>query len=535
MAWDQPGEAGAHGGAGGFAVPPMPSRPPTPPVPPDPVRAVAVALLNLSGLGLGYALLRRWWFAAACWAATGALLAVALPADPDGVPAGAVAGYLALLGLAAVHGGLRGLRARLAWPPRSPVAALLGLALLAAPAGGYALYDGARDEAVQRMLLDRLDRADRLVSAAGHRPFRAAGGDYRRALDAYRDLLDDHPGSRAARRVPDRLATFYATVGAPYEQQRYCDALEPLRYLRTVSGTLGGQAPGSLATWPDDRLATSLYACGTGRLGAGTGVGELSELLTSFPGSRQAARVAPAFADAVGKAAAALPGADPCPATERLRTLGSQASTLAGRKSAASAALREQARRAAGRVRSGTYACGVDQYRDGDFAAALRTMNGFVRAYRDDRNRERAQKIAIAAEIAREEPAAGRRLPTTASGGSISVTVLNDSPDEVEILYTGPVTGSFTLGACGSCTLYPSEAAARATACEDSGGAYPRRTIRLPAGTSYFLHKSRDGATAATPGTDTAEIEPGYTYTECAYTVRTTGFGSGGGGGTGGV
>src|SRR5690348_9350655 len=85
----------------GFAVPPMPSTPP--PAPPDGLRAAAVGLLNLSGLGLGYALTRRWALMAACWFATGILLLVALPADPDGVPMGLVVAYLVLLLAAAVH------------------------------------------------------------------------------------------------------------------------------------------------------------------------------------------------------------------------------------------------------------------------------------------------------------------------------------------------------------------------------------------------------------------------------------------------
>src|SRR5581483_10744174 len=79
---------GPYGPSQGFAapppVPPMPTSPP--PAPPDGWRAAAVALLNISGLGLGYALLRRWALMAACWAATVVLLLVALPADADGVP-----------------------------------------------------------------------------------------------------------------------------------------------------------------------------------------------------------------------------------------------------------------------------------------------------------------------------------------------------------------------------------------------------------------------------------------------------------------
>ncbi|WNI14370.1 hypothetical protein [Actinacidiphila sp. ITFR-21] len=523
MAWDQQGGTGGFGGPGGFPPPPL-LPPAPPPPPPDAARAVAVGLLNLSGLGLGYALTRRPAATVVCWLATTLLLVAALPADPDGVPGRAVAAYLLFLVLAALHGAARGLRTPLSWPPRSPVAVLLGLLLLAAPAGGVALYDGARDDATQQMLLDRLAAADRLVEAAGTEPFADAEPHYRDALTAYRDLRDRHPDSRAARRVPDRLNTYYATVAAPYDRKDYCGAVAPLQYLRTVPATLGGKGLGFLAGWPDDRLATSLYACGVEDLAdprdagaAGTPPDDLADLLTTFPGSPQAARVEPAVRSTIDKAARDLDGADPCTATDRLRALGRRASDLDAKD--AGGALVADARRAGGYVRSGTYSCGLHQYLAGDFDGALTTMSGFVKDYPDDRNRPLADKTAIAAEIARHESEAGRRLPTLASGGGISVTVSNDSPDEVEVLYTGPVTGRFTLKACGACSTYPTRSQASADACR-AGRSYPRKTLHLPPGTTYFLHKPTGGS-ADSPGEDTALLEDGYLYTECAYTVET--------------
>lgn len=165
------GPAGAPYGpaGGGFHVPPMPAAPPAAPA--DGGRAAAVGLLNLSGLGLGYALVRRPLLTLVCWVATAVLLLVALPADPDGVPALALALYAALLLAAAAHGAAVGLRTRLRWPPRTPVALALGVLLLAVPAGGVVLYDGARDEATEQLLLDRLDGADHLVEAASEQPF----------------------------------------------------------------------------------------------------------------------------------------------------------------------------------------------------------------------------------------------------------------------------------------------------------------------------------------------------------------------------
>nr|WP_208036404.1 hypothetical protein [Streptomyces cyanogenus] len=508
------------------APPPRPAGPP--PAPPDPWRAAAVALLNLSGLGLGYALLRRWVPTAVCWAATAALLLVALPADADGVPGAALAGYAVLLLAATVHGGFAGLRTRLARPGRAPLALLLGVLLLALPAGGALWYQDAHEEAVEQALLGRLERADDLVAESGRRSFGSATPDYRRALDVYRDIAVDHSGSRAARRVPDSLRTYYTTVGAAYGHGRYCDAVEPLKYLRTVPDTMPEEQLGSLAGWPDDRLANALYACGEQSLAAGEGdwVNRFGDLLDTFPRSGAAAKVVPAVDAAVAKQEKAVDGDDPCAAVERLRDLDTRIGDLAGSARDADGRLAKTASRAGRSGGSGTYACGVDQYKDGDFAAAQKTMEQFAADHEHDRNRARAEKVAIAAEVAQTLPAAGKKLPTTASGGSISVTVKNDSPDDITVLYTGPVTGSFTLKGCGGCKAYSFAETVFKTfkPCRDSSRNYPQRTISLPVGTTYFVHKPNGGGTA-TPASDTARLRSGYIYTECAYSTQRLGSG----------
>ena len=501
--------------------------PAPPPAPADPLRAFAVALLNLSGLGIGYALVRRWFAMVVCWVVTGYFLLTALPADPDGISHGTRNAYVVFLVLAAAHGAARGLRTRLSWPPQASVAILLGLVLLAVPAGGVVLYGNAQDEAIEQALLDRLDKADKLVQTAKNEPFTTAEHSYTKALSTYRDLDTDHADSRAAQRVPDSLKTYYKTVGTPYDQKKYCDAVAPLKYLRKVPDSISKQQLGSLATWPDDRLATSLYECGVDDLGVDKNAngqsGDLAQLLTTFPKSAQAAKVEPAISDTIDSVAKDLKGSDPCAANDQLRTLGTQASELPGDAAGVTDALSKDAGKADKKVQSGTYACGVDEYKDGDFDGALSTMNDFVDTYKHDKNRASAQRIAIAAEIAKTIPGAGKHLPSGGSGGSIPVTVRNDSPDEIEILYTGSVTGSFKLGPCSGCSTYFSDASASLSACKNSGKHYPSKTIYLPVGTTYFLHKPTDGTTSA--GTDTAKIESGYTYTECAYVVESYGSG----------
>jgi hypothetical protein len=501
----------------------MPSAPP--PAPPDGLRAAAVAVLNLSGLGLGYALLRRWVLTAACWAATVVLLLVALPADADGVPGAALAVYAVLVLLAAVHGAIAGLRTRLSWPGRAPLALLLGVVLLAVPAGGVVWYDDAHEEAVQQALLDRLDKADQLVAKAGRHRFASAQDDYRTALETYRELAVDHAGSRAADQVPDRMRTYYSTVGAAYGHKEYCDAIEPLKFLRTVPRTMPKKHLGSLTRWPDDRLATSLYECGSAGLSGGEAdwVTRFGDLLNTFPQSESAAKVAPAVDAAVKKAEKGVNGGQPCTAVQQLRDLDTRITDLSGSAASAGDDLVKSADRAGRSGDAGEYACGVDQYKDGDFDAAQKTMEQYVSDNRNGKNRDRAKKIAIGAEVAQTLPAAGKKLPTTASGGSISVTVKNDSPDDVTVLYTGPVTGSFTLKGCGSCKAYSFAETLRIgfKPCS-SGRNYPQRTLSLPVGTTYFVHKPHRGS-SATPASDTAKLRSGYIYTECAYTTRTLG------------
>ncbi|MEV6294807.1 hypothetical protein AB0M41_31200 [Streptomyces sp. NPDC051896] len=520
---------GPYGPSQGFPGPPLPPMPSSPPpAPPDAWRAVAVALLNLSGLGLGYALLRRWVPAALCWVATAVLLLVALPADADGIPGAALAAYAVLLLLAALHGAAAGLRTRLAWPAGAPLALVLGALLLAVPAGGTLWYRDAHDEAVEQALLDRLGQADQVVATSGRRSFTSAESDYRSALEVYRDLAEHHSGSRAAGRLPASLRTYYTTVGAAYGHRDYCDAVEPLKYLRTVPGTMPKEQLGSLARWPDDRLATSLYECGSQRLTAGgtDWDARFGDLLNTFPRSEAATKVSPAVDAAVRKAEKAVGGSEPCTAVAQLRDLDTRIGGLSKSSGDADGTLAKAADRAGTSGDAGEYACGVDQYKDGDFDAAQKTMEEFVSGNGHDRNRARAKKIAIAAEVAQTLPKAGRKLPTTASGGSISVTVKNDGPHDITVLYTGPVTGSFTLKGCGGCKAYTLADTLMTgfKPCSDSGRHYPQRTISLPAGTTYFVHKSNGGSTA-TPASDTAVLRPGYIYTECAYTTRTLGSG----------
>ncbi|WP_234474913.1 MULTISPECIES: hypothetical protein [unclassified Streptomyces] len=528
---DRYGVAG-YGSGGDGTVPPPPSHAPSvgPPPPGASLRTAAAALLNLTGLGLGYALLGRWGRAAVCWAATAVLLWAALPADPDGVPAGVLVGYLLVLVLAAVDGGRIARRSAVGGAWRPGLAVGLGVVLLAVPAGGAVVYGSARDEAREQMLLERLEAGDERVATASGQPFEAAKSEYGKALDVYRALGEDHPGSRAAKLVPDRLKAYYDAVSAPYAKKRHCEAVAPLTYLRTLPDSVDRKVLGELAAWPDTPLAESLYACGVSRLGGagsssgsgsgGDGGAELGQLLRTFPESASARRVAPAIDERIKDQITALKGAEPCAATEVLRGLGATASRL---PDDSVKKLRADADEG---VVDGVYACGVDQFEDGKFGAARTTLTDFARTYKSDGRVRQARNIAIAAEIADDRPAAGKRLPPSKrpGGARMELVISNDAPNTVEVLYTGPVTGTVTLRACAGCERYSASEGPR-RACKAGGRNYPKARLQLPAGEYHFLYKHGTGATARVDSYSSGTgVQPGYTYTSCTYVIERSPF-----------
>lgn len=507
----------------------IPASPPPPPaVPGDRWRAVTVGLLNLTGLGLGYALMRRWRAAVLCWIATGILVIIALPVSAGGIAGGDLVVYLIVLAVAAVHGALQGLHTPLTWPARPRVALGLAIVLLVVPAGASALFHQAQGNAIQQLLLGRLDQADEIIAGTEGEPFATAEPSYAPALATYRDLLADYPGSQAAQRVPARLAAFYQTLAAPYTAGQYCQAIAPLTYLRTLPATFTPAHLAALTTWPDDKLATSLYQCGTTGLATTTNpdaTTDLNQLLATFPASPQAAKVEPAVAAAINTNAAAVNGTDPCTATTHLHTLQTQVATLSSTQAGTAAALSKDIGTLGQDIESGTYACGVAQYKNADYTDSLATMNTFLTTYPHDPNAPLAQKFTIAAQVAAQEPAAGKQLPTLASGGSVSVTILNDSPDALKILYTGPATGTVTLAACGSCSTYATNQDGQDNACTDTNTNYPQTSITLPPGTTYLLQEAPNDPDT-TPSTFTEQYDADNAYQACAYETSPFGIGA---------
>ncbi|MEU7386148.1 hypothetical protein, partial [Streptomyces tanashiensis] len=515
-----------YGPPGGYGPPPGhgPQPPAQPPGDANPAQAAAIALLNLSGLGLGYVLLRNWIGAALCWLATAALLVAALPADVDGVPVGLLVGYGVFLLAAAADGARRGLRATLRIGASFRRLALpLALVLLAVPAGGSLAYGAARDEAKEQALLEQLAAADALVKSADGLAFDKAEPVYRQALSGYEDLGTRYAGSRAGKLVPDRLDAYYKAVSAPYEKKQYCAAVAPLKHLRGLPATVDKELLGSRPAKTDEPLAESLYECGTAALGVQTAnptaSESLNELLGTFPKSAQATRVEPAVRAAIKTRTTALTGgAAPCDTTVELRALRSSLSNMTD------PSLQGATKEAADAVQKGDFACGTSQFRNKEFSAAATTMTDYAKAYPNSPQAAHARSIAIAAEIADEEPAAGKSLPPAdvPGGARMVMVVSNDGPGEVELLYTGPMTGRVTLKACGTCKKYQTPLlvnSPKIKACSGPSSKYPKVTLLLPAGDYHFLQKRAATGTSTAGDTKSSKtkIEPGYSYTNCLY------------------
>ncbi|KOX32479.1 hypothetical protein ADL06_10520 [Streptomyces sp. NRRL F-6491] len=480
-------------------------------------------MLNLSGLGLGYVLLRNWIGAVLCWLATAALLVAALPADVDGVPVGVLVGYGVFLLAVAADGFRRGLRATLRVGTAFRRLALpLALVLLAVPAGGSLAYGAARDEAKEEALLARLTTADERVKSGEGLLFERAEPLYRLALATYQDLGTKHAGSRAGKLVPARLDAYYAQLSAPYAKKDYCKAVAPLTHLRGLSGTVDKDLLGTRPAKADEPLAESLYGCGTAALGVQaadpSAETSLNALFDTFPKSSQAARVEPAVREAIKTRSAAVDGAAPCDTVVELRTIRTSVNALPD------TTFEGAAREVATAVERGDFACGTSQFRSKDFDDAVTTMTQFAKDHPGSPKAAHARSIAIAAEIADEEPEAGKSLPPAkAPGGARMVMVVsNDGPGSVELLYTGPTTGKVTLNACATCTKYKDpllSISPKVKACTGPASKYPKATLLLPAGNYHFLQKRADTGTSSAGDTKTSKtkIEPGYSYTNCLY------------------
>jgi TolA-binding protein len=446
---------------------------------------VAAVLLNLTGLGLGYAYLRRRGLACAAVLLTGALVAGAYLADGVHDPwlwRGVALAWLALLG---THAGL--LARAHPRPAARVLPAVAGIAAVAVVAGGYVGYTGlgrtayADGIAAQRAgdcatAIDRFDAvtgpyrltlsADvdaataRRTECAAFQPAADAQrlGDHGEAITRYEAFVRTYPRSELAQRAHNALAAAYVDdargATTPFVMPESADAVDTLLTVRREFGDT-----------PAADRALDL----------------ISEAFTS---------AAKSFAD--GEFCDVLPaltyfaGLDPSSAGDIVPTANAHR---------ADALLR----------------CGLDQLRGGKSAAAVTNLDTFVQAYPKHKAIAQAKSALIAAKVA---VAAKVRLPVPPplggnSPGTLELVVYNDSSDPLRLLLAGPTAHDVSLPGCRSCPRTYSRGDPKACA---SLSGLPSVKLRLNPGTYRFTTVD-----TAIPATDKEIIRPGYVNHLCMF------------------
>lgn len=466
-------------------------------------RGAAAALLNASGLGAGYLYLRLWGRAVGSWLVTALLVLAALGLHASGTPWF----WITLFALWLAHQAYSGWKHGSAGPPgrRAPWLPLTaGAALLALVIAGAVQYRGGPQDALERG--DAAHAAGDCATAVEH--YDAATAT-RNEL-TFSPALDRAADGRAGCRIVLTAEAAAGEADYPGAINGYGD------YLARYDGT---------PPWPgaEDRLAglhldqaDSLAADGT----VEAAYAAYAAIPAGFPGSAPAAAV-PDRLDALYEArTTALAAGDHCPAVDELRPF----LELAGEHRDDPLA-EDLAGRARGALPDALYACGMDDYRDEHYTDARTTLEEFRSLYPDDARSGQVDDTLIAIEIAQIGSGSTGDLPDptpagSAPGGTATVEIVNDSPEALEILYTGTETGTGTVDACGGCTTQSDLLSGWSGSACQAGIDRPTTTIRLPAGTYEFVVRT-PGDSSVTPFHGTWELSSGTAYSDC-YFIETS-------------
>ncbi|MEU4384031.1 hypothetical protein [Promicromonospora sp. NPDC023805] len=459
-----------------------PEPPATPPddAPRPTARPLAAALLNLSGLGLGYLHLRAWLRLVVALAATAGLAWVALPIGREPIAVWWALGYLGALGLFALDAALLARRRarretprRTVWTPRTAGRiAWATLAIVPLLGGAYVV---TQQEVLEQFLAHDLDQAEESLDG---RPsvFAASKDAYDAAYATYVQTVAEHPRTRAADRVPGLVDGLYAQA----KGDDVCNAVAAVRHF-AEAGTAG-----PLQGIAQHELPGALNDCGLLFAERGTFASArpmLTELLTDHPASDPAQALPKeltAWRDDVIKS---LNGKGGCDDT---RQATESTSFLAGFDSGKVKALADEART---KIPAGLLKCGVRQFEGGQYAPALQNLDALLASYPRAKDADYAERVQIAAGIAQADPKMGVELPSrTEPEGTVTLIIYNHGPDRWNMVYTGPATGAISLDPCEDCVRY---AEGDEPACQGYSLTKPSAKVTIPAG-SYFTASSDD-------------------------------------------
>jgi tetratricopeptide (TPR) repeat protein len=526
-----------HGvGDAGDVTVSIPDGAPQAPQAPRPARSpAAAALLNLTGLVLGYAYLRAWWRFGPYLAGAVALVVVALLTQAAETPWAwqALAGIW--LGWTALDAWLLARRGPRLRGPRQLVPVGIAVVLVAAVVAGYMTYTwaggraydagvaaqsrGDCDQASAEFALVtgvyeltfspdiraadvRLEQCDEFTTAAEER----RTGAFDDAVARYRAFRQQYPRTELVPFVTrELLATFGQWADARRAAGDLSAAIEVYRDALTE--------PDAPAAFREKLAATSLdraVAARTGMPAVGAVQAASQDLLTiarEFGDAPAAAQVHQAFADtyvAATPAVAEQRWCDALPVLDYLVTLPDpETGGIPGRAGV-------------DRARS-LFECGLANYRSGDTDGSLARLDQFLRDYPNDPGQAQARSAVVAATIAQAKGVPPPPLPGPLAGdspGSIPYQFFNLSPYEVRLLVNGPTTHEVVIPPCPQCPAsYPIDLD---QSCPERFGK-PSVTLRLRPGVYDDLAFAPSEPDIDESEVETTTLQPGYEYWGCYY------------------
>lgn len=476
--------------------------------PAPPARPLTAALLNLSGFGLGYLHLRAWARLVVALATTAGLVWLALPIGREPISVWWAVGYVGALALFALDAAFlarrrvrRPERRPTVWTPATARRVAWG-ALAVVPLLGAA-YVVTQHEVLEQHLAYDLEQAEKSLRSTGT-AFPPYEETYDAAYATYVRTAAEHPGTRAADRVPALVDGLYAQA----KGNDVCDAVAALRHFAKpgTAGTLGAVAR--------DDLPGALHDCGLRSAERGVFASArpmLTELLTDHPSSDPAQALPEELAAWRDDQIKNLRSKGGCTDTTLVT-----ASTgfLAGFDSGKISALADKART---EVPAGLLACGVTQFKDRRYTAAHQSLDDLLEAYPRAEDADYAERLRIATGIAQLEPGANVALPArTEPEGTITVTVFNHSPDRFEMVYTGPATGVIAIDPCDDCSYYEE---GDEPVCTGYSLTVPSATVTIPVG-DYRTATRRDGIVHGWRDDGVQETEFTSSTSTCVWTTK---------------
>jgi hypothetical protein len=168
-------------------------------------------------------------------------------------------------------------------------------------------------------------------------------------------------------------------------------------------------------------------------------------------------------------------------------------------------------------------ACGQAAEDAGEFAAAVDFYDRFRTDYPENDQIADVNLAYARAVLADAEASGAGGLPTpqqvgdgTGNAGEVTVIIQNDSPEELNIIFSGPETRVETIEACTECAKFSES---EPESCPELGAT---ATYLMKPG-SYTVVVKAGGGSDVTPFRGTWDMEGGQEYSSCFYIVTSGG------------